>query len=395
MSRRPRLQVVVQRYGDGVSGGAEAHARELVRHLRPHLDIEVATTTALDYWTWAHELVPGEDEVDDVPVRRFRPASGRARDFRRYERAAFARDRSLDDERAFLRAQGPHCPDLLEHVRSRAREVDHTLFFTYIYEPTALGLPLAPDRAVLVPTAHDEPALSLSLYKPLFHAPRAIAFNTEEEKRLVHGRFRNSRVPHDVVGVGVDVPEDVDPTRFRDAHGIEGPYFLYVGRIVESKGMPDLFDAWARFQGTGTARATLVLIGNAEMPVPARDDVRHLGRLGDRDKFDAYAGAVALVMPSRLESLSIVTLEAWALGLPAIVSARSPVLSSMGRRAGAGLPYASHPEFAELCALLMERPDVARSLGRAGSAFVSRTYTWDLVVEKYLDLFAEVSARAA
>src|SRR5439155_1571522 len=84
---------------------------------------------------------------------------------------------------------------------------DHVLFFTYIYYPTVRGLPLVPERAVLVPTAHDEPALDLAIYEPVFHAPRAIAFNTEEERALVHARFRNERVPSDILGVGVAVPE--------------------------------------------------------------------------------------------------------------------------------------------------------------------------------------------
>ena len=388
-----RLLVVIQRYGDGVAGGAEALARELVRRLVPHFSVEVATTTALDYWTWAHELTPGEDEVDGVPVRRFPIEAGRARDFRRYERAAFAPSHTLADEHAFVRAQGPNAPELLEHVHARGREVDFLLFFTYIYAPTVLGLPLAPERAVLVPTAHDEPAIGLTLYRALFHAPRAIAFSTVEERAMVHRRFGNQRVPSDVIGTGVDVPANVDPERFRAHHGIDGPYFLYVGRIVESKGCTELFQYWARWRAATDTRATLVLIGHAEMRIPSREDVRHLGTVGESEKYDAYAGCVALAMPSRLESLSMVTLEAWALGRPTISPAASPVLSSMGRRAGAGLPYASAAEFAEICELLVERPDVADGLGRCGAAFVQRSYTWPSVVEKYLDLFAEVRAR--
>jgi len=385
--------VVVQRYGDGVAGGAEAHARELVRRLAPHYDVEVVTTTALDYWTWEHALTPGLDKVDGVPVRRFRVERGRARDFRRYERVAFSAERTLDDERAFVEQQGPYVPELLDHVHRRGREVDLSLFFTYIYHPTAYGLPLAPERAVLVPTAHDEPAIGLSVYKPLFHAARAIAFNTEEERAMVHRHFRNARIPNDVVGVGVDVPEDRQGARFRERHGIDGPFFLYVGRIVESKGLPELFRHWARWQDASARRATLVLIGHGEMAVPQRADVRHLGALGDQDKYDAYAGCEAFLMPSRLESLSMVTLEAWACGRPTVTSAASPVLASMGRRAGAGLAYGTANELAEICELLMEKPDVRDGLGRSGASFVRRTYTWTGVVEKYHDLFAEVTAR--
>jgi len=387
--------VVVQRYGDGVAGGAETLAREVVRRLAPHYDVEVVTTTALDYWTWEHVLTPGEDRVDGVPVRRFKVEAGRARDYRRYERAAFSAGRTLADEHAFVEKQGPYVPELLEHVHRRGRDVDLALFFGYLYYPTAYGLPLAPERAVHVPTAHDEPALRLSIFRALFHAPRAFAFSTEEERALVHGVFRNSRIPSEIVGIGIDVPQDRSADRFRERHGVDGPIFLYVGRIVESKGMRELFEHWARWQDASGRRATLVLVGHVEMALPDRSDIRHLGVIPDQDKYDAYEACIAFCMPSRLESLSIVTLEAWACGRPTITPADSPVLASMGRRAGAGLAYATAAEFAEVCELLSEKPDVRDALGRSGAAFVARTYTWPLVVEKYRDLFAEVTARNA
>jgi len=387
-----RVLVVVQLYGD-VAGGAETHARELVNRLRPHVSIDVATTTARDYWTWKNELIAGEDRVDGVRVFRFMVDAGRARDFRRHERAAFRTEHSLADERAFIRAQGPHAPELLEFVHREGPGYDCVLFFTYIYAPTVYGVPLVPERAVVVPTAHDEPALALAAYRPVFHAPRALAFNTVEERDMVHRRFGNQRVPHDVVGVGVDVPARSDPDRFRQAHDIEGPYFLYVGRIVESKGCPELFDHWARFAARHDGPATLVLAGHREMAVPDRPDVRYIGTVSDADKFDGLAGCTALVYSGRLDSLSMVTLEAWAMGRPVVVSARAPVLASISRRAGAGLPYGSADEFAELLELLLERPALAAALGEQGRAFVARTYTWPGVVEKYLDLFAEIRAR--
>ncbi|MHB8632323.1 MAG: glycosyltransferase family 4 protein, partial [Candidatus Limnocylindria bacterium] len=392
---RPSVLVVVQRYGD-VSGGAEAHARELVRHLRPHVDLAVATTTAADYWTWGNAYTAGLDEVDGVPVHRFPVATGRARDFRLRERRAFATVHPLAAEDTFVRAQGPVSPELLEHLRRFGRDFDAILFFTYIYYPTVYGLPLVPERAVLVPTAHDEPALRLSVYKRLFHSPRALAFNSVEERRLVHRTFANQRIPAEIVGVGIDVPAQRDAARFRARFGIEGPYLLYLGRIVESKGCATLFDAFLRWQRTtGATRASLVLAGRGdpEMPVPSDPRIRQVGSLSEQQKFDALAGATALVMPSRLESLSIVTLEAWAAGRPVIVEARSPVLSSMVARAGAGLAFRSWLELAEIGELLIADPGLGDRLGRAGRRFVEATYTWPVVVEKYQDLFAEVAAR--
>lgn len=387
-----RVLVVVQRYGD-VAGGAEAHARELVKRLRPHVSVTVATTTARDYWTWKNELIAGEDRVDGVPVHRFPVTAGRARDFRRHEHAAFRPGHRLADEEAFIRAQGPVAPALLDFVHRRGSSYDCVIFFTYIYAPTVHGVPLVPERAIVVPTAHDEPALGLSAYRPVFHAPRALAFNTVEERDMVHRRFGNQRVPHDVVGVGVEIPASPDPARFRQRYGISGPYFLYLGRIVGSKGCPELFAHWERFASRHDGPVTLVLAGHREMAVPDRPDVRYVGTVSEADKFDALAGCTALTYSGRLDSLSIITLEAWAMGRPVVVSARAPVLASMSRRAGAGLAYGSAEEFGELLELLLERPAVAAGIGAAGRDFVARTYTWPRVVEKYLDLFAEVRAR--
>jgi glycosyltransferase involved in cell wall biosynthesis len=391
----PNLLVVVSRYGD-VPGGAEAHARSVVQHLRPHFAIEVATTTATDYLTWKSELTAGIDSVDGVTVRRFPVERPRAWDFKLYERRAFRAGHTLEDERAFIDAQGPYAPELLDFLFKRGRDYDHVLFFQYLYYPTVLGLPLIPERVVLVPTAHEEAAIGLSAYKPVFHAPRAIAYNTDEERRMVWRRFRNERVSNEIVGVGIDVPAERNPTRFRTKYGITGPYLLYVGRIGVSKGSRELFANYERWRANDPAHdVSLVLVGDAEIAIPKTSGIVHLGRLSEQDKWDALAGSSAFVMPSLLESLSLVTLEAWAAGRPVIVDARSPVLAGMARRAGAGLAYRGGAEFAEICELLADRPELGDRLGAAGAAFVAGTYTWPRVVDIYIDLFAEVRTRLA
>lgn len=389
----PSVLVVVQRYGE-VAGGAEAHARQLVGHLRPHLEVSVATTTARDYTTWENEFSEGLQDVDGVPVRRFRVLRRRARDLRRHERRVFWGRHNLVDEWQFIDAQGPYAPALLEYLAVSGNSFDHVLFFTYLYYPTVYGLPLVAERAVLVPTAHEEPPIRLTAYKRVFHAPRAIAYNSDEERAFVQARFHNQRVPNAVVGVGVDVPAEASADRFRQRHGLDGPLLLYVGRIGPSKGCDELFRYFTHWRDSHrTNRATLVLIGNAEVAVPRRDDIVHLGQVSDLEKFDAYLACDALVMPSRFESLSIVSLEAWACGRPVICHADCAMLRGMTRRAGGGLFYGSYAEFSEILELLLSDGALRDRLGGAGRDFVARTYTWPRVVETYLDLLAEVRAR--
>ena len=48
-----KILIVVQRYGAEVVGGSESHARVVAQRLAKLNEVEVATTTALDYWSWA------------------------------------------------------------------------------------------------------------------------------------------------------------------------------------------------------------------------------------------------------------------------------------------------------------------------------------------------------
>ena len=61
----------------------------------------------------------------------------------------------------WLRQQGPWCPALLEYLERNQHQYDVLIFFTYLYAPTVLGMRIAPHKSILVPTAHDEPAIHL------------------------------------------------------------------------------------------------------------------------------------------------------------------------------------------------------------------------------------------
>ena len=116
----------------------------------------------------------------------------------------------------------------------------------------------------------------------------------------------------------------------------------------------------------------LVLIGNPIMPIPSTHRIRHLGFLPDEDKFDALAASDLLIMPSYFESLSMVALEAWALGRPVLANGRCDVLKGQCIRSNAGLYYESYEEFARrstrsnptarcMRALGQERPRLLRA----------------------------------
>ena len=389
---RRRVLVVVQRYGEEVVGGSEQHARLAARRLAERHDVEVATTTALDYWTWAPHFAVGTTAVDGIPVHRFAVASGRAPDFKAFERRVLFEPHDAADEDAWTTKQGPHAPELLEFLHREGGGYDALLFWTYLYEPAARGVPLAPERSGLVSTAHDELPLRLAPYRSLFHLPRAIGYLTPEERALVHREFRNEEVPDVILGTGLEPPRPHDAVEFRRARGLAGPLVLYLGQVSEGKACDELFAAWAAFRDRpGAPAATLVLCGTVRMEILVRDDVLALGRVSDEEKLGALAAADALVLPSRLESLGIVLLEAWQVGTPVLVAAVNPVTAGQVRRAGGGLAYGTPDEFAaRLTALLTDRA-TARQLGARGRAWVERECTlgaFDRRLDELVDLVA-------
>ena len=66
----------------------------------------------------------------------------------------------------------------MEYLQKHHRDYDTLIFFTYLYAPTVLGLQVAPAKSMLVPTAHDEPAIHLGIYREMFNAPAGLAYNT-------------------------------------------------------------------------------------------------------------------------------------------------------------------------------------------------------------------------
>jgi glycosyltransferase involved in cell wall biosynthesis len=95
-------------------------------------------------------------------------------------------------------------------------------------------------------------------------------------------------------------------------------------------------------------------------------------------------------MPSQFESLSMVTLEAWWAERPVLANARCPVLRGQCQRSNAGLYYATYDEFAEALAVLEQRQDLRRALGRNGRAYFEGHYAWEVIEHKYLSLLEAV-----
>jgi hypothetical protein len=192
--------------------------------------------------------------------------------------------------------------------------------------------------------------------------------------------------------VGSDVPQNPQPRRFRQQFKIREPFAIYVGRIDENKGCRELFDAFGAYREAAAGQLSLLLVGNALMSVPQSPHIRHLGFLNDADKFDAMAAADVLIMPSYFESLSMVALEAWALGRPVLANAKCDVLKGQCLRSNGGLYYGDTWEFIEALRAIEQNRWLSAGLGRNGRRFFRDHYDWSVIEGKYLDMFQRLSA---
>lgn len=393
MRKKWRIAVVVQRYGEEVAGGAELHARWLAEHLLSLADVHVITTCAVDYTTWADYYPPGDSILNGVPIHRF-PVDA-PRDWQRARQQTgriLLYEHTLFDEIAWMKEQGPYSTPLLNHLRESYHHYDAFIFFTFLYATTYFGLPLVSDKAILVPTAHDDQYLPLPIFRPLFHLPYAIVYNTIPERMLVNRLTSNCNAQELIAGIGINVPPDASPQRFRQKYGLDDDYVLYLGRIHESKNVPELIAYFARFRQQYEKPIKLALVGQSQITWPPHPDIVHLGFVSEQDKFDAIQAAEVVIMPSLYESLSMLALEAWLMEKPMLVNGRCQVLKHQCRQSNGGLYYTSYDEFETGLSLLLSSPQLRQQLGRQGHQFTAQHYNWETIIAKYQTLFEKMLA---
>lgn len=389
---RLRLAIVVQRYGEEVNGGAELHARWLAEHLAETADVTIITTCAVDFMTWAAYYPAGKSVLNGVTVHRF-PVDA-ARDWMKSQEQTgrlMIEAHTLFEEIQWLKDSGPYSTPLLEFVRKTYPAFDFFFFYTYHYATTFFGLPLVSDKAIFVPTAHDDPYIRLQVFRALFHLPQAIIYLTEPEKRLVQHLMQNGSKPSAVVGIGLEKPVEASAERFRQTYGIAGDFLLYAGRIHPSKNIPQLFNFFQRFLEHYEGQLQLVLLGKSHLDLPEDPRIVPLGFVSEQDKYDALQAATVTVMPSLYESLSMIVLESWLMETPVLVNGRCEVLKYQCQQSNGGLYYTSYEEFEIALNYLLDPASHRKQLGYQGFQFVKSNYNWRLVLAKYQELLAEVS----
>ena len=426
-----RIAFIVQRYGTEILGGPEYACRLTAERLAERHAVDVLTTCAQDNVSWQNEYAEGADRVRGVTVRRFANSQTRdIADFSRYSDWIFENPHSAADEMEWLKRQGPWSPGLIDYLKRHHKQYEALIFYNYLYAPTVLGLQVDPGRSILVPAAHDEPAIHLDIYRDVFRLPKAIGYLSDPERLFVAQRFERTAAIEETMGCGVDLPphhaypraagptESGEPgggadtpaaendetggesgrfpshvtsrgASFKRRHRIHGPFALYGGRIDPGKGCEELIEYFSTYVAAGGDTA-LVLMGLKLMPLPEEPFINFAGMLSEQERLQALEASTVVVCPSPYESLSLMALEALAVGTPILCNARSEVLVDHCLRSNGGLFYRDRDEFVECLKTLVSDERLRAAMGRSGREYVRRNYRWDVVTGKLDRMMAKL-----
>jgi glycosyltransferase involved in cell wall biosynthesis len=182
------------------------------------------------------------------------------------------------------------------------------------------------------------------------------------------------------------------------AHG-PSHHLLYVGRLLASKGIEQLFRAVALLRrdnkkvklfmiGTGSKRYIRRLKALAK-ELGISSHIRWLGHRRQNEVQRMYASFGTLVMPSLQESFGMVALEALASGIP-LVSTRNGGLSEfVNSKVAQVIPKVESQAIAAAVRQVWARKAVTRRRIAAGRKAAAR-HNWPKVAEQYEKLFKKL-----
>ncbi len=224
----------------------------------------------------------------------------------------------------------------------------------------------------------------------------ALSANSAFTARLVHELTGREAI---VIPYGATV--EVHKPATTSVAGERRPRILFVGRLIERKGLPYLIEALADLRrhlpatldivGTGTQRAALERLA-AERGVAKA--VRFTGRVGEQELAQLYATCDVFVLPSIVdrrgdtEGLGVVLLEAMSYGRP-VVGTNVGGIPDIVRHEQTGLlvPQKDPRALAEALRRLLTDHSLAAQLGAAGRDYAATDFSWPNIVDRVMALY--------
>jgi len=231
----------------------------------------------------------------------------------------------------------------------------------------------------------------LELLKPGFY-DNFIFVNPEMTKKSSFKRAKHIAV----------IPNGISPELLAMPYD-EKDYILYIGRIdVYGKGLDILLDAYKEFYKSFPAIGLLIAGDGRDrerfeamlmkLPGDIRKNIEMLGWVSGDKKKDLLSKALFVVVPSRHECQSIVTLEAMASGKAVIVSGIPELNFAVKHQAGISFKPASAASLAQSMQDLVSRRQ-RQEMGRRGRDWI-KNYTWDKIALKYEEFLHKIAGQA-
>jgi poly(glycerol-phosphate) alpha-glucosyltransferase len=192
---------------------------------------------------------------------------------------------------------------------------------------------------------------------------------------------------------------DFPPPAWRVALPPDAKVLLYLGRIHPKKGLPNLIGALARCDAAArSGRWRLAVAGwdqgghQAELEAAAAaagiaDRVHFIGPQFGRDKDATLHAADAFVLPSYSEGLPMAVLEAWAHGLPVLMTPQCNLPEGPAHGAALSVDPAVDSLTGGLSALFGLSNDERTAMGRRGAALGADRFTWPVVGRRMQDVY--------
>ena len=181
----------------------------------------------------------------------------------------------------------------------------------------------------------------------------------------------------------------------------EADFLLCYGRFdVYQKGLDTLLHAWARIARERPG-VELRLAGRGKDEARVRELARELG-VAERVRIvpdverpqvlELFSGALALLMPSRLEGLPMVPAEAMAAGVPVVAASVGAVPEVVDPPRGGILVPPDDPEALAAAALRLLDDPAARAATSASARVSAERFSWDSVAERHLEFLQRIAA---
>jgi poly(glycerol-phosphate) alpha-glucosyltransferase len=207
-----------------------------------------------------------------------------------------------------------------------------------------------------------------------------------------------------IIPNGIDLPDllagQIVPP-WNSQIGADKNVMLFLGRIHPKKGLENLIRAWGILKGRKLKELEqwhLVVAGWSQgghendlqrltNEMNLRADVSFAGPLYDTAKDAALRAAKAFILPSFSEGLPMAVLEAWAYGLPVIMTRECNIPE--GFDAGAALNIRADVEsITDGLKNLLDLPKGTREqMGRNGLELVRTQYSWPKIASQMVDVY--------